>query len=44
MSSSNLNPGDYKVQVVAPSGYYVTKQDVGATTSRTVTSTAAALH
>jgi serine-aspartate repeat-containing protein C/D/E len=26
---SNLNPGDYKVQVVAPSGYYVTKQDVG---------------
>ncbi|HAM23849.1 MAG TPA: hypothetical protein DCQ04_16600, partial [Actinobacteria bacterium] len=25
----NLNPGDYKVQVVAPSGYYVTKQNVG---------------
>jgi serine-aspartate repeat-containing protein C/D/E len=26
---SNLNPGDYKVQVVEPSGYYVTKQDQG---------------
>jgi serine-aspartate repeat-containing protein C/D/E len=26
---SNLNPGDYKVQVVAPSGYGVTKQDQG---------------
>jgi hypothetical protein len=26
---SNLTPGDYKVQVVAPSGYGVTKQDQG---------------
>ncbi|MBL8397909.1 MAG: carboxypeptidase regulatory-like domain-containing protein, partial [Candidatus Accumulibacter sp.] len=26
---SNLNPGDYKVQVVAPSGYYVTKANQG---------------
>jgi hypothetical protein len=25
----NLNPGDYKVQVVAPSGYYVTQKDQG---------------
>ncbi|MCC6706819.1 MAG: carboxypeptidase regulatory-like domain-containing protein, partial [Gammaproteobacteria bacterium] len=26
---TNLNPGDYKVQVVTPSGYYVTKKDLG---------------
>jgi len=26
---SNLNAGDYRVQVVAPSGYYTTKQDQG---------------
>ncbi|MBL8474054.1 MAG: carboxypeptidase regulatory-like domain-containing protein, partial [Rhodocyclaceae bacterium] len=26
---SNLNPGDYKVQVVAPSGYYVSPKDQG---------------
>lgn len=26
---SNLNPGDYKVQVVAPTGYYITKADIG---------------
>jgi len=26
---SNLNPADYKVQVIAPSGYFVTKQDQG---------------
>jgi serine-aspartate repeat-containing protein C/D/E len=26
---SNLTPGDYKVQVVKPSGYYITKQDQG---------------
>jgi protocatechuate 3,4-dioxygenase beta subunit len=26
---SNLTPGDYKVQVVKPSGYYTTKQDQG---------------
>jgi len=25
----DLNPGDYSVQVVAPSGYYATKQNVG---------------
>ena len=27
---SNLNPADYKVQVVAPSGYFTTKKDQGA--------------
>ena len=27
---TNLNPGDYKVQVVSPSGYYVTKSNQGA--------------
>ncbi|HPP45875.1 MAG TPA: SdrD B-like domain-containing protein, partial [Accumulibacter sp.] len=26
---SNLNPGDYKIQVVAPTGYYITKADIG---------------
>lgn len=26
---SNVNAGDYKVQVVTPTGYYVTKQDQG---------------
>ena len=26
---SNLNPADYKIQVVAPSGYYATKKDQG---------------
>jgi serine-aspartate repeat-containing protein C/D/E len=25
---SNLNPGDYKIEVVEPNGYYVTKRDV----------------
>jgi hypothetical protein len=25
----DLNPGDYSVQVVAPSGYYATKQNIG---------------
>ena len=28
-SFGNLNPADYKVQVVAPSGYFVTKKDQG---------------
>jgi serine-aspartate repeat-containing protein C/D/E len=31
---SNLTPGDYKVQVVAPSGYGVTKQDQGSDNSQ----------
>ena len=26
---SNLNPGDYKIQVVSPSGYFVTRKDLG---------------
>ena len=29
---TNLNPGDYKVQVVTPSGYFVTKKDIGGNT------------
>ena len=29
---TNLNPGDYKVQVVTPSGYFITKKDIGGNT------------
>ena len=29
---TNLNPGDYKVQVVTPSGYFTTKKDIGGNT------------
>ena len=27
---TGLNPGDYKVQVVTPNGYFITKKDIGA--------------